>query len=156
MARGHNNQFSLWKKDENESDLSLSLLKIKLGAGAWAGKGNYGVKRGRRKMFFGGSNVRFNKMKILSPLSLWTWGKYRRLCSQRRGIVEFLGLEWERKMNGKNRRNICRALEGVERDEKMTDGQALSLKLLEWATAMQWVNVREEFDEDKLREDLHS
>lgn len=56
----------------------------------------------------------------------------------------------------KNRRNICRALKGEERDEKMTDGQALSLKLLEWATAMQWVNVREEFDEDKLREDLHS
>lgn len=37
----------------------------------------------------------------------------------------------------KNRRNICRALKGEERDEKMTDGQALSLKLLEWATAMQ-------------------
>lgn len=45
--------------------------------------------------------------------------------------------ETNERKRGKNRRNICRALEGVERDEKMTDGQALSLKLLEWATAMQ-------------------
>lgn len=45
--------------------------------------------------------------------------------------------ETNEQKRGKNRRNICRALEGVERDEKMTDGQALSLKLLEWATAMQ-------------------
>ncbi len=67
----------------------------------------------------------------------------------------FLGLETNERKRGINRRNR-RALEGVERDEEMTDGQALSLKLLEWATAMQWVNVREEFDEDKLREDLHS
>lgn len=54
MARGQNNQFSLWKKNENELDLSLLLLQIKLGEGTQTGKGNYGVKRGRRKSFFGG------------------------------------------------------------------------------------------------------
>jgi len=43
----------------------------------------------------------------------------------------------EQRRGKKNGRNISRALEGEERDEKMTDGQALSLKLLEWATAMQ-------------------